>query len=303
MKTHGQDPARRVGGLCADAFTLTELIVVVAVIALLMGILTPSLHEAIKLTYRSDCGANVRAIASACSQYALADRRRRLPTIFTRDSDDPNFPANPDNNPGWQTWPNFEAENKTERGNPSCLWLLVSEKRVARSAFLCPAAAANRGWKEPDIETDHFIIENEGDDANAIVSTLSYSFITMARKWNWQEKLAEKMTLDGASGTLVIVADANPRCVFGQPAASMISRDAMQALVDSAETTEQMLMVQNSLNHRRQGQNMARLGGSVHWSDDPNGPNEDNIYSSAVESDDDELKGRRKDKSDSFLIP
>ena len=285
-------------------FTLTELLVVIAIIALLLGILTPTLHQAVRVAWRSDCAANLRAIASGCSQYALADGRRRLPTVFTRDSDDPNITENdPDNNPGWQTWANINVTEDKERGNAWCLWLLVEDKRVGRSAFLCPEAGSERGWQAPPLEAVGFTVEMDESGETALRSTISYSFISMTRKWDWRERLAEKMTLDGTRGTLVIVADQNPRCVLGQTPEDMKSRSDVQSEIDAVESDREKLMARNSLNHRRKGQNMARLGGSVHWCDDPNGPNEDDIYFSSVLSEDDEKKGRRKEVTDAFVIP
>jgi len=298
MMSQTHDTPRRSAAPPDGGFTLTELLVVIGIIAVLLGMLTPSLHQAVKVAWRSDCAANLRAIANGCSQYALADRRRRLPTIFTKDGNDPE-----DNNPGWETWANIEVTEDKKRGNVSCLWLLVEDKRVGRSAFLCPEAESERGWQEPPLEADGFTVEMDESGETALRSTISYSFISMTRERRWRERLAEKMTLDGTLGTLVIVADQNPRCVLGQTPADMKSRSEVQSEIDAVESNREKLMARNSLNHRRKGQNMARLGGSVHWSDDPNGPSEDDIYFSSVASEDDERKGRRHKKTDAFVIP
>jgi len=292
-------PAPRPGG----GFTLTELLVVIAIIGLLLGMLTPTLHKAIRLAWRGSCSANLKAIADGCNQYALADRRSRLPTVFTRDTDDPNLTNDPDNNPGWQTWANINVKDDKEKGNAWCLWLLVEDKRVARTVFLCPEAESERGWEAPPLEAGGFTVELDESGETALRSTVSYSYISTTRKWDWHKRLAEKMTLDGTGGSLVIVADQNPRCVLGQTPADMKSRADVQSAIDGAESQREKMMARNSLNHRRSGQNMARLGGSVHWCDDPNGPNEDDIYFSRVQNEDDEKKGRREDKVDSFVIP
>lgn len=52
------------------AFTLVELLVVVAIIALLLAILVPSLNKARELAYRIVCGANIKNIAIASNTYA-----------------------------------------------------------------------------------------------------------------------------------------------------------------------------------------------------------------------------------------
>lgn len=300
MMSHTNTMPRRSGVGSDDGFTLTELLVVIGIIALLLGMLTPSLHQAIKVAWRSTCAANLKTIANGCSQYALASRKKALPTVFTKDDSN-----DPDNNPGHDTWANINVTEDKQRGNVWCLWLLVEDKRVGREAFLCPEAESERGWRAPPLAADGFKVEVEGsgETARAKESTISYSYISTTRKREWYEKLAEKMTLDGTPGTLVIAADQNPRCILGQTAAEMKPRAKVQSEINSAETRGEKMMVRNSKNHARKGQNMARLGGSVHWCEDPNGPDEDDIYFSSIQNEQDEKKGRRKQKTDSFVIP
>ncbi len=63
------------------AFTLVELLVVIAVIALLVSILTPSLQHARELARRASCGANLHGTALAYQVYAN-DHETRLPLFF-----------------------------------------------------------------------------------------------------------------------------------------------------------------------------------------------------------------------------
>lgn len=62
-------------------FTLIELLVVIAIIALLMGILMPSLQRVRELARRNACGARIRQHTLACTMYANDhDSKLPLPT-------------------------------------------------------------------------------------------------------------------------------------------------------------------------------------------------------------------------------
>ena len=64
-KTHTVPSTRRRRG-----FTLIELLVVVAIIALLIGILAPSLARTKELTRRAVCGSNLHGLGVATNSYA-----------------------------------------------------------------------------------------------------------------------------------------------------------------------------------------------------------------------------------------
>lgn len=63
------------------AFTLIEVLVVVAIIALLISILIPSLKAAKDLARRSDCASNLHQIGVALNAYAN-EHREQLPPLY-----------------------------------------------------------------------------------------------------------------------------------------------------------------------------------------------------------------------------
>jgi len=68
------------------AFTLVELLVVVAIIALLLAILLPAMEKAREVSRQVVCGANFRQLGFACTTYAQ-DWRGTLPYLPDNDGD------------------------------------------------------------------------------------------------------------------------------------------------------------------------------------------------------------------------
>ena len=87
-RRHTYDTAAVVDGglpVLRRAFTLVELLVVVAIIALLLGILLPALGKARDISRLSACGSNLRQLGVATRTYA-ADFQDRIPAGPAGDS-------------------------------------------------------------------------------------------------------------------------------------------------------------------------------------------------------------------------
>jgi len=80
--TEGQsenDPVVAGGGRCG-AFTLVELLVAIAIVAMLLAMLVPSLSRGRLLAREARCGVQLRQLNIACMAYA-AENKRWLPEV------------------------------------------------------------------------------------------------------------------------------------------------------------------------------------------------------------------------------
>lgn len=277
--------------LNAGGFTLVELLTVISIIAILMAMISPSITAVFFAVRKETCKNNLKSIVTAANNYAMSDSRQRLPTIWSK--------TNPTPAGKW---------GDMRYGNPGCLALLIEAKLADRELFLCPEAQVLRGHTNMPMDANYFTYRPvTTSDPITGVSTLSYSYTSMVYNAAWKTtalpegNVAALMTMDRVPATLVVLADQNPRCTFGTTGALK----SYTSLKDLSGTLLTVALRRNSLNHKNKGQNAARWDTSVKWIVDANNPNvpEDDIYSSAFGSGNDENQGRRKDMNDSFLIP
>ena len=129
----------------SNAFSLVELLVVVAIIALLVTMLLPSLQRGVELARRTACRTNCREIPKACKLYALENRyhlggtARALPNVGTASGN-------------WSSGPSANRE---------CLRLLIVHEFLSPGSVLCPSIDKD--------QLDHF---NNGDPC-------AYAFLSM----------------------------------------------------------------------------------------------------------------------------
>ena len=254
-------------------FTLVELLVVVAIIALLAMLMVPALYHAEELARRTKCLKNVQGVAQACTAYMNTSH-------LHRGSNKGNPMPTRDPAPTAANWHDATA------GNPSALWMLVAYKFVGRESFLCPSAEAYRDFREP-----------EADDQAFDSDTLSYSYLSQVKFTDGNTGVANiAVTSSFSPGLkapeLAIIADANPRFRVGTASSDSDNVGA------------------NSLNHDRAGQNVAFLDGHADWFTTSKIPGTkprknsealDDIYQSCDASAD--SNGERGAINDAFLIP
>lgn len=254
----------------------------VAILALLVGILFPSLMAAREAARRSVCSNNCNELLKGCSAYA-----QRTSLHMGR-----NTVNNRANTPGMLPCvdPETDTWSDPRTGNAAALWLLVEQDFIEPESLICPTASQVFGH-EPGADDDTGIV------ATPTKTTCSYGYISMVREEGGTDGLdvRERTTLEGLPGRTAVVGDANPRASFND--------DALQAVYSGNDLEEG-----NSGNHRTAGQNVGILEGAVLWRevatlDDLDGANDlgdiDYLYGSA----DGDAKLIRKNIEDDLLIP
>src|SRR5262245_21151090 len=132
------------------AFTLVELLVVVAIIALLISILLPSLSRAREEAKRTKCRAVVAGIGKACYIYqeenlgvfptaadAINDTNAPLVTYVSAQG---GYMGGHDNLPRDEVSVRARgSEGSTQLSTSRSLWILVRSGAVVPSNFLCPS--------------------------------------------------------------------------------------------------------------------------------------------------------------------
>ncbi|MCP4376728.1 MAG: type II secretion system protein [bacterium] len=113
-------------------FTLVELLVVVAIIAILATLLVPAVQRAIELANQASCRANLSGIGKGIALYQ-ADKKK-FPLLAGKDYGDPEDTIDADD----------YAENttllaaKTEAVMQN-MWMLIEEGHIGENAFNCPS--------------------------------------------------------------------------------------------------------------------------------------------------------------------
>ena len=236
---------RRSGHSRRGGFSLVELLFVIGIIALLVGILVPSLQQVRQQALRLRCGSNVREIAKACKSYMMEARMHR-------ENVGGQMPCGQANaapfDPGY--------------GNVMGLRLLLRYQFVSPSALVCPTAARELDHTEAKMEQQdgQIVLADDSFVNGAGQTTCSYGYLSMMARDDDARKIRRKSTIHQLPSSMVVVGDSNPRV------------DWNGSFGSNKE--------ENSKNHRGLGQNVGLLNESVKWIDSPTKLGDD-IYSSS----------------------
>ena len=128
------------------AFTLIELLTVIAIIMLLISILMPSLGRAREMARRTVCLTNLRAISQGCTTYATGSNRDHFP-CWSDPSDVTKMPTGFNGiGDAWdwdgvsaKTFSGANAPARLPVSNTRNLWKLVLMQAGDTKTFICPS--------------------------------------------------------------------------------------------------------------------------------------------------------------------
>lgn len=139
-------------------FTIVELLVVIAVIAILLSILLPAYTSIMKEYMRHSCRQNLEQLGKGLFAYAESENRgsggaKWLPCVDVTQTN-------------WNSW-------SAGQGNTNSLWLLVQKDYARPDNFICPEARRTLGHKPAK-----YAGGVSGDSDRFTVATCSYSYMS-----------------------------------------------------------------------------------------------------------------------------
>ena len=238
------------------AFTLVEVLVVVGIVALLMGIVLPTVGRMRSANRQVACASNLRTIGQALTAYAH-DNREEYPRIIAEPSDNGDYMAA--HEPAADVMSPFANATNGKNASYAALFLLVRSELVKPDVFICPATKDTvDDFQGQDFRRRSNFTNIRATESGEVVATnCSYTYACM-----YPAKFAsiKRMKYGVLPARYPLAADKSlRRC-------SLFPDDNAGA-------------PGNSRNHQRKGQNVLYADGAVEWHKDPlAGVNGDHIY-------------------------
>ena len=267
-----------------NGFTLVELMVVIAIIAVLAMLLVPGLSRAYIMTQRAKCATNVKNIVVGMKQYSnVAGAMPKVPVTSWNVAIGSSRASNP-------------TTVSAARNHSATLWLLVRGDHVPPSGFTCPSTY--------DEQNSQQRVDEYWDFASS--HRISYG---MQSPYGYGGSLSLLPPKDGSK--VVWVADGSPyvESDAGDDPGKIINNVDVIDWADSGLDGDTMMMRGNSPNHDGDGQNVAYSDGRAEWTTSANcGKDGDNIYTANDHMTDTSPGGKlepgvKNNENDTLILP
>lgn len=252
LSSIGKGKTMRRTRLQCGGFTLSELLVVVTIIAILMALLLPAIRRANETAKRVSCASNLRQAGQLMATYSGENRGSFPRTRYTVGAAPQYFTGPTDTDP-------FTGANIKPNDLPAAFFLMIRAQKTPSKLFICPSSVMN---------PDNFAGAAPSVRSNFTSSgNLSYSIgcpypdaagATAGYKWNNIHPV-----------DFALMSDINPG----------VSNANDDVTIPVKTSPTKTLRIANSRNHYKDGQNVLYADGRVEFRKSVFcGINGDNIY-------------------------